>query len=331
MLSGCKTYEIMHYEVLRPAKFSVPPEIKSIVVVDNSYTHKINGIAKVKVDDKVVSHDTVAVDTFASVLISQLKEELLQRFFFDTVYYDTIRYNYDTGKPLKMLDNAEVKEICSEYGAEAVLALGDVKYSSQINLYDIGEGYYSTMDIRGQLFWRLYDNLTNQVIYSNIQYDTIYWEGYGSGMNSSVSSFPSLKKGTVELADYMGRAFGNNIAPHWEHVKRKVYTTGSPLFVSAAEWLNKENRYEAEKIWGYIYEHGTNLEKGRAANNIAVSAEVRGEVKIASEWAYKSYNAYKEVADIIGYEEREYVKRFYSELAKRLREMKKLDRQVGGD
>ncbi|MCG8581137.1 MAG: DUF6340 family protein, partial [Bacteroidales bacterium] len=112
-------------------------------------------------------------------------------------------------------------------------------------------------------------------------------------------------------------------------VVRKMYLSGNVHFVNAAEWLTKDNRYEAEKLWSYVYQHGKSREKGKAANNIAISMEARGELKMAMEWAFKSYEAFQAKRLVGTSQERETAKKLYVDLVRRYRDKKRLDEQVG--
>ncbi len=328
---SCKSYEEMHYDVLCPAEYSVSPEIKSIVIIDNSYPFNANDAHIAYVDGDKVHLDTVRVDTFTSVIISNLKQELELRQFFDTVYLDTLQYNtLKEGSLFKVFKPSEITSICDKFNVDAVLSLEGAQYSTEIIAQDMGEEYFSTMDVSSLLFWRMYDRYGDKPIYKTAQADTIFWSGVGVDINHSVSSFPAIQSAILELGEYMGVSFADKIVPYWEPVNRRLYKSGNPYFVSAAEWLGKNNRYEAEKLWGYIYEKGTDKNKCRAANNIAVSMEVRGELQKAMEWAYKSYLVCEASGSLTNGEDKRVAKQLYMDLVQRYRDEKKLEKQVGG-
>ncbi|MBK3519547.1 DUF6340 family protein [Carboxylicivirga marina] len=330
LVVSCKTYEVMHYDVLRPAVYSVPPQLKSIVIVDNAYPFNPDNAHIAKVMGQLQRLDTVRVDTFSKVIINQLKAELDFRRFFDTVYIDTIKHNTAiSGKPLRSLTQAQIIDICNKYNVDALLSLDAAKYGTLINVQDMDVEYYSTMDVGGVAYWQLFDGYSTEALYADAQRDTLYWDAVGADINVSVATFPSLKDATIELGSYMGATYADELVPHWEPVERRVYIAGNTHFISAAEWLSKDNRSEAEKLWNFIYQHGNSREKGRAANNIAVSMEARGEYKLAMEWAFKSYQAF-ELKGVKGnHDERLSSKELYTDLVRRYRDQKKLDVQFG--
>ncbi|MBR8537583.1 hypothetical protein KDU71_18585 [Carboxylicivirga sediminis] len=330
-LFSCKSYEVMYFDVLRPAQYSVSPTIASVVIVDNAYPFNPDNAHVASVMGEMVRLDTVRVDTFTTVIIAELKKELERRRFFDTVFVDTIKYNPGySGKPYRQLTPAQIVEICNQYNADAVLSLAGAEYGTAITVEDMEAEYYATMDVSGQVYWRLFDGYSAEGLHAKLQRDTLYWDGVGVDVNSSVGSFPSLKEATIEVAAYLGNEFADEVVPYWEQISRKVYTAGNVHFVNAAEWLAKDNRFEAEKLWGFVYEHGNSREKGRAANNIAVSLETRGELKLAMEWAYKSYEAFQAKGVTGNVEERQTSKELYLDMVRRYRDVKKLDEQIGG-
>ncbi len=320
----------MRYDVLRPATYTIPLEIKSIVIVDNAYPYNPDNAHLATVLGDEVRLDTIRVDTFSTVIINQLQQELDFRRFFDTVYVDTLKYNsVENDSPIRRLTHNQIIDICNKYNVDAVLSLDAAMYNTKIKVEDMEVEYFATMDISGFVYWNFFDGYSTEPLFSSSQNDTLYWSGVGADVNGSVSMFPGIKEATIEVGHYMGEMFADEMVPYWEPVVRKLYITGNPHFVNAAEWLSKDNRYEAEKLWGYIYQHGNSREKGKAANNIAVSMEVRGDLELAMEWAYKSYDAFNTKGVVGTSEESRTAKQLYVDMVRRYRDKKRLDEQVG--
>jgi hypothetical protein len=321
----------MHYDVLRPATYSVPPQIKSIVIVDNAYPFNPDNAHFADVLGEEVRLDTVRVDTFSTVIINLLKQELDLRRFFDTVFVDSLKYNNAKDSCLiKALTQAQVIDICNKHNADAVLSVDAAVYGTKIKVEDMDVEYYSTMDIAGLVNWSVFDGYSADPLFVKRQRDTLFWNGVGADLDLSVSNFPTIKEATIELGQYLGSTFVDELVPYWEPVVSKVYIAGNAHFVNAAEWLNKDNRYEAEKLWGFIYQHGNSREKGKAANNIALSMEARGKLKEAMEWAFKSYDAFQSQGVVGTREERQTARDLYVDLVRRYRDKKRLDEQLGG-
>lgn len=325
VLAACKPYETFHYDVLRPANYTVPPVIKSVVLVDNSLPYYPDQAHYANVEGKIIALDTVVVDTFATAILNELKRELEYRQFFDTVYIDTIKFQ---SAEMSQLSSNELREFSERFNADAVLSLDVARYGTLVEVQDMGVELFATMEVKGVLLWKMYDlyDLNTTPIIKDVQRDTLFWSSVNEEIGVAVGLLPSIKDATIELGSYLGATFADELIPRWDNVERKLFLSGSPMFVSAAEWYSKNNREEAEKLWGYIYQHGSNKDKGKAANNIAVSMEERGELTIAVEWAYKSYQAFKEANNV----EAGMAQILYQDLVHRQRDEKKLIEQIGG-
>lgn len=326
------TGNLIKYEILRPAKYTIPPEIKSVVLVDNSYPFENKDVHIAIVDGKKQYLDTLLFVDYPDSLLAGVRRELLSKQFFDTVYYDTIHYNLKgSGKPFRKLSDYKVQSICNKHGADAVLALEGYSYGTTVKVEDLPEVYFSTMGVHGLTCWRLYDAYYNEVLFEEVQRDTIYWSGEGATIQISLFNFPSLREANSEYASYIGQEMVKKIVPEWETVERNLFLEGNGYFVASADWLNSNNSAEAKKLWGYVYENGNKLDKARAAYNIAVVLEREGDVVHAMEWAYNSFKAYGLLKKAAYKEEKKDAKNYYIFLTRRKVEIEKLKQQVGGE
>ncbi|MCU4175545.1 DUF6340 family protein [Carboxylicivirga sp. N1Y90] len=331
VLVGCKSYSVLNYDVLKPAKNTIPPEVKSIVLVDNSYPFVDSSIHFLEVDGEIEILDSIWVEAFADSVLLSLKESLLSQNFFDTVFIDTTNYNeLLLGKPLKKLTAFEVNTICAEFGADAVLALDGYKYGSKLEIVDYGDSQGASLDVNATCYWRFYDYYSQTILFEDLQQDTIYWYEEGSSAVHAASKLPSIKNAISEIGFYIGDAYVNHLVPTWETREQRLFIAGNSYFVNAAEWYGKSNYKEAEKLWAYVFEHGKNFEKARAAHNIAISFEQQNEIASALKWAFNSYNIYREIKSPIYAEEVAESKDYYIYLAHRKSEVEKLDQQIGG-
>jgi hypothetical protein len=163
----------------------------------------------------------------------------------------------------------------------------------------------------------------------HLQKDTIFWEGEGSSINHSLSGFPSFAEATYSIGEYLASGYIDHLAPHWEEVHRRLFTSGSMNFLNATEWLNKGNWEEAGKIWNYIYKTGSKKAKMKAALNLAVAFERNGKINEAVDWASKAYTvlAQKNSEGNSGF--KRYIIDFYRQLSIEKMERKKLEQQLG--
>jgi len=330
LLSACSAFNEITFEVLKPAGFSVPPEIKSVVLVDNSVDFPDTAANIIKVNEEIVKVDTTKVLDYPAHVISTVGEELNNRMFFDTVYVDTLKHKkFVHGKQIEELMPSQIDSICSRYGVDAIVSLDAYKYTNVVSIINIADyEYYSAYDASAINIWRIYRCADHSVMNVHLQKDTIFWEGSGESMNGSVRSFPKFSDATYEIGSYLAYKYVDYLAPHWEEVTRRLYTNGNMNFQNATEWISKGNWEEAEKIWNYIYKNGSNSARIKAAINLAVAFERIGDIDNAIKWGYNAYESMLEKPNLSA-KTRVYIMSLYNDLTIRKREKRKLVEQLG--
>ncbi len=331
-VTGCSSFSEMSFEVLRPAGYSVPPEIKSVVLVDNSLVFPDTAVNIIRLEGEIIKIDTNKVADYSSFVINEIREELLNRMFFDTVYVDTIQYKkIGHGAQLDELSTIQIKEICDKFGADAIISLDAYRYTNNISIESYGDfEYYSTYDASAINYWRIYDCYNMSVLNVHLQKDTIFWDSNGSSINSSLNPFISFDRATHEIGRYLSYQMVDYLVPYWEEVTRHLYTSGSIHFLNATDWVNRDNWQEAEKIWSYIYSNGSKKAKIKAALNIALALERQGHIYEATDWAYKVYEIIERDGTKFSSNIHRYAVKYYINLSKRKVEYKKLIEQLGG-
>jgi len=301
------------------------------VLINNSFPYDRKGVHEANIEGEKQLLDTVMFEGYADSVLVSLNHSLQYKHFFDTVYLDTTHYksNYPS-KPLIELSEYQIKSICDKYKADAVLSLEAYVYGTELEIEKFPDIYYSTMAVHGFNYWRMYDVMESEPILTDMQKDTIYWYDEGGSLESSIYRLPNLQDANTEFAFYMGDEFSRLLVPDWERIERQLYIKGNSYFVAANDWLGKGNLNEARKLWNYIYENGKDLEKARAAHNIAVTFEREGNIQDALMWSYRSYTVYNQVLKALYVDEKTDAQNYYVYLTHRKNEIKKLDEQVGG-
>ncbi len=288
-LSSCVSYQSFDLEVLIPAKHSFRPEIKSIVLVDNSNPYRGENVHKVKtLRNKTIIIDTIWLDDFSSIALKALKEELEFRNFFDSIYI-----HHNNNKDINSLKKWElswqkVNDLCKKYNADAVIAFEKNKYATYINVEKVYDGIlYGYLNASGTILWIGYDNEKKTHIYKEVQRDTISWSGEGVNIEQIAGELPPIKESLAELANYLGVSAATHAAPYWEKQKRGYYQSGNYQFLQASEFVRKEEWGEAIKLWKYVFDHSTKKTKARSAYNLAVASEILGDYESATYWLKK--------------------------------------------
>jgi hypothetical protein len=330
-LTGCVSYTNINLDVLKPAKINIPIEIASVVVVNNSPVFRSSDsvVHKINLPYQKYSIDTIWIDDFGKLATESFAEALKSRRFFDSVYVvsNFLKKRKNAIEPMSA--NA-IDTLCTHYNAQAVISLDYYDYGTKIDVTEMPEFYYSTLDARSNTYWQIYDHMESEPLNVHVQRDTIFWESYGDEVLNSTQDLPSIRKAIENAAYHAGEKYAAFIAPTWQQEIRRFYEQGHPLFFDATELVGKGKWKEAGQIWYHIYQTGKGKQKARAAFNLALSQEVLGNFREATAWAWRSLDEYGKLGGLsVSSEEKKIAKSYYLILAQRLHEKKKIDEQYG--
>jgi hypothetical protein len=324
---GCVSVKTFNIEVLRPAGISVPPHLRTLVVLSNVGSKKDSVIVKVLSGSDSLGIRLAPLHNFDKFVISRLKGELDNRRFFDSVKYANVADGEIDSVILHHGQPGFYNYLSEKYQADAALLLDKAMVDPVINVDPLGEGaYFIIMQQKGALLWNLYDVLDQGLVDRYLQVDTMYWSTINYGLKFPVPGLPGVSEASENLADHLGLFYADRLAPYWEQVPRYYYTGRNSYFILAEDKVRTSNWEEAGKIWFQLYKMSSGLIKARAAHNIALSMEMKGDFEQAGEWAQESYFLYQKL-DVPDELERE--KTFYTDIAKRYVELRKLKIQLG--
>ncbi len=328
LISSCSSFEYLSIDALIPAKHSLQPEIKSVVIVNNSMPFRGKELDKAIINGVTHDLDTVWYDDFAINVVKSLKEELLARNFFDTVYVEQSG-NYPSGNEMTPYD---IEKIANMYNSEAVITLQSYFYRNwyEVNQYDTGT--IGSLDVSSGILWSLHNNLTHKMQIEDIEKDTISWTEEGATIEHVAEKLPGIRTGLEELSYYVGGKSADLFAPYWERQSRGIYTNGNYSFMQAAEYVRHDNWEEAMKLWKIVFENSKKKIKARAAFNLALGSEVKGDFDGAHAWIKECYDILKYLpANNRNQQDLLRMKAYFTEIVKRTTQAKKLQIQVGGD
>jgi hypothetical protein len=332
MTASCATLNTIRLDTLRPADYSVPPEILSVVLLDYSYPYRGDSVHLIKIpDENTVVVDTIWVDDFGLRAINSLASIITEREFFDSVHvYPGSMNKPPLGVPFGMPSLDLIASLCEEYNAQAVVALEVVDYETVVKIDQLDAFYYITLDAHGSIFWKLYTP-DGEVLDLHLQKDSIYWSDAQSTLRNAVRSVPHMRDALENLAVFMGQQYAQRLSPYWEQVNRNYYSGGHHLFSRANDLIKVNNWGEAAKVWFHVFENGNKKQKARSAHNIALSWEVRGDFEEAVAWIEISRKLFEEMGSFRSSQYYRNVSIFYYvELVERREQARKLIQQIGG-
>ena len=334
-LTGCVTYTTVELDVLKPADTQMPVEIASVVIADNAYPFRVTDtiVHEVNTPDSTFSIDSVWVDEFDSLAVRAMGEALEPRQFFDSVYVAKESFNTEeNGKPMRPLRASVVDSLCRHYNAQAVISLDHYDYGTTLDVVELHDNYMATLDVRSSTYWKIFDHVNGELLDVHLQQDTIFWDYVERNPSRAVSGIPSIREALKDAAVHAGEKYAGYVAPTWTTEERVMFKQGHPLFPRAASLASRGNWEQAARMWYHVYEENSGKVKARAAFNLALAKEVRGEFREAAAWGYRAWEEYEDLGVLaVSQPEKETAKEFYLKLAQRIQEKKKLDQQYGVD
>ncbi|GAF02664.1 DUF6340 family protein [Saccharicrinis fermentans] len=330
LFASCVTYQTFNMDVLMPAKHTVQPEVKSVVLVDNSVPFRGKDVHHINTLGSELSIDTIWLDAFSELTLLALKEELQRRNFFDSVYLHVDPLKKDQRFINRALSWKQVDDLCQQYDAQAVVAVEKYLYGTKIQVERMFDGdLLGYLDAGGAILWRGYNNLSQKVIYRETQKDTISWDVTGGNITQIANGLPAIKGGLGDLAQYLGEQAADYLAPVWETQTRGYYVAGNYHFVQAAEFVNAENWGEAIKLWKYVFDHSQKKVKARAAYNLALAAEILSDYESALYWLKEGMSVYSQLKKTVVVDDRRRMVKYFMYMSKRVNSVEVLKEQIG--
>ena len=323
-------------QVLVPAEISVSQEIKHVGIINRSLPAKRNKF--VNILEGFISGETIMGDHIGSEYCLRGLTETLNnspRFSAVIIQGEGLKGTGTRTFP-PPLSWERVVQICKKYRIDALISLEtfdsniDIRIDKRMIKKKVKDKktkekikikvprYYAKLYIDVNSGWKIYESHNKYVVDANVYSDRKIWNTVGDTKKESRRKLP-LKREAINLAGHFsGIQYGTRISPTWINVSRTYYTKGCPEFTEAFRYIKTGNWEEAVLIWKTVLENSDKKIAGRAAFNIAVAAEVRGDLQEAYRWADSAYTRYGNKAAY----------RYIRTLSLRIEESKRLDEQL---
>ena len=173
VMSGCLTIGTVEIETIQPAKITVPSNINSILIINNSLSYPSSSF-KNKTQKGLYKLDS----TTTQLLVRHVNEILNESPRFDTskLVYDL--YYRKAEDLLQPITWNGVNSLCSKYSVNALLSLEAFGIQDTIIEYSYYDGFahysYSNLALVVNSMWRIYLNEEHRVLEKRIHRDKIY-------------------------------------------------------------------------------------------------------------------------------------------------------------
>jgi tetratricopeptide (TPR) repeat protein len=229
------------------------------------------------------------------------------------------------------LEWSQVEKICSDFRVDGLIALET--FDSNIGLsqgeYEVEKKvdgqkvkvkeYEAKLNIDVNSGWRIYDPIHKSIADMNIYSFNRRWDKTGKSPDEAMSQLPPKRDAINQTGIYAGEQYGFRISPTWAHVTRNYYSKGQEDLELAKRYVKTDEWDKAIEVWQKLVNNPDHELAGKAAYNMALASEMKGELDIAQEWAKKSYEQYGN-KKALGY---------LKIIEKRIRDQEALKKQMG--
>jgi hypothetical protein len=301
---SCKT-QLLYINVVQPAPVSLPPNIKSIGIINRSLPS--DKAKKVDIIDKVLSLEGANLDKEgAEASISGLTNELMRNNRFSLVK-PLINVDVRTaglGLFPPPLDWEFVANTCSVNQVDAlfVLELFDtdtqISYTSRQTQIKTPLGSIPALEHQANMLtivktgWRIYDPAGRNILDEFAVNRDITFTGKGINPVIAAAGLINRKEAVKEVGMKAGQVYAMRLLPIELRVNRDYYVKGTDNFKIAKRKAQTGNWDQAGELWNKETNNSKGKIAGRACYNMAIISEINGDLDLAVKWAQKSYEDY---------------------------------------
>ncbi|MBI9033935.1 MAG: hypothetical protein JEZ03_05635 [Bacteroidales bacterium] len=297
LISGCYTQKPIKIQVLKPAELNIPANIHNISVAYKIINTKGKDESLYYVNQSGFE-DT---DNLDSVFTKQAA------LYFSHSVSDSEKYTVQNSSEIHKLDDRywstdkdTIMKICQKDQSDAVIILNQfITREFAFHSYDYGY-LFPTIYVVKNIHWQMYlnDGITHFNYYDK---DTLTLENYEYYDPESIPLNFNRQYIIDEVAYLTAEEFKKQISPIWKEEERKyIHNT---KFSKASDFAKNEMWKDAAKEWMPFTKSENNFRKAAAAYNMALAAEMEGNLELAIFWINiaitndpeEDYQAYKNI------------------------------------
>lgn len=330
-LTSCTSMLFTSLDVLRPAKVAFAAQANRLLIVNNTVTQPADYGHKKQLLNDNVKNVLIPTDSLSIFCLGALTEELNGKDFFSSVQLIPNSLSTKTDfTTINMLNADSVKKLCASHQVDVILSLDKIKVNDELSEYYLAESssYLSTLDIKFETSWSIHYPNNSEI--SQIQFkDTVYWEGESYTERKATSELPNRLDALVDGALSVGHKSVNRFIPYWKKVDRYLFNSGNKGMKQGMDSFYVKNWEASIGCWEKTMQKSKSSRiKAQAANNIAISYEILGDIDKALEYAVLSYYSFGKMS-IVDYQTFQRIAEYVNELKQRKDDIAVLNKQLG--
>jgi len=292
-------------------EYPISDDIQTLVLLNRGINTQFSNIQtdsleKILINRRMSLEAVFRDSTAADTIIRVAAQAIFNSGRFDVVIPkepNIIRYDYDD--ITNPLDSSDISSICKEYNVDAVLILESfaeklaTKYYFKPEYGSYGNVYSATTDIAYNAQWRFYRSGIHNSVYRFQVRDSIFWQNSSHSLPELYEQMPRTKEALIGGGIASGMKMAEFICPNWLNQTRHYFVTGKKEIDVAIAFL-KENKWEdAADIWSKYALIKSKRIRSEVEFNLALAAEMAGNLELAIEWGLKSFKTnYSQAAEV---------------------------------
>lgn len=306
LLTSCVSVGKISIQVAVPPKLAVPNEIQSLVIMNRSMNDEFANYNQDSLEALFVKKKLALDSVFLDSVACDTTLQALGNYLFQSGRYDVVipvRRNIPNNNPSYKDQSAsltlgQVRQICTEFKVDALLLLENfhekVNTAFKMSAGAIYSGDFSVnetyayVQVAYHSNWKLYQPLEKLYMAKFEVQDTIFWDGYGATLQETYEKLPLIKEALIGGAIENGQNLAAYISPGWKSDVRTYFITGNEDADKAIPLLKKNEWKEAETIWMRHANSGSASLRSKIEFNLALAAEMNGNLEDALLWVAKS-------------------------------------------
>lgn len=291
-------------DVTEPAPIQLSSGIHKVAVLNRSLPNKEGSIPANL--EKILSLEGMQLDSLgAEYCIDGMIQELKA----NAIYHEVIKVNDSVpGSGLSIfpaqLTWSLVEDICSTHQVDALYVLSFFDTDARINYQTVPVSvnspvgavktleHQATMQTVMKVGFRLYDPKRKLILDEYMINDVLVSRGRGINPLKAVEAILGRKEAVLQVSTDLGIEYALRVLPYNIRVARRYFVRGNDALKTARRKAETGNWSGAAELW----ESSTNSPKrrtaGRACYNMAVYAEMQGDLEGAISWAQIAYEDY---------------------------------------
>ncbi len=311
---SCSTLRNIEIEVAILPELPISEDIQSIALLNRSMNLKFTNTNSDSIEKLLVKKNMTLDSIFRDSIAADSAVQVAAKALFESRRFDVVVpkerniLRNDTDEICNPLKVDFINSICKDFKVDAVLVLESFMeqvstnyaiYTDDGTQYGLKE-YNATTDIESKSDWRLYRPDEGKLPLRFQLRDSIFWDKSSfTTLRDLYLQMPRTKEALMGGGIASGLKMAGCISPNWVTQTRYYFLTGKPE-IDIAETLIKENKWEeATAIWEKYATIESKRIRSKIEYNLALAAEMTGNMDLAIEWGLKSFKTnYTKAAEV---------------------------------